>query len=145
MSRSSKKSQAQVGPFPPLFARLVRAAQVGCPEGYAGALAAYGALALVTVPLDGVLPDTLLKSTGDEQYKRIRSIADRYFGIEKVNRRLVAAVEGLNSSTFEERDAISTAYVKLLSISDTMHTLYGLSLGVILAELGVADDPGGVR
>jgi hypothetical protein len=82
-----RRYYANVGPLPILYVRLIRSAEAGGLEGQAGALHAFGSLALVNVPKVGVLPS---RSTidSDDTYQRIQDIAARYLGLEDAEERL---------------------------------------------------------
>jgi hypothetical protein len=123
---------ADVGPFPILYVRLVRAAEAGGEQSHAGAMSAFGSLALVQVPRDGVLPS---RSTidGDETYQRIHDIAARYLGLAEAEERLSKVIASIPA---EQRDALLPLLNEVRSIRDTAYHLYGLSLGIVLSQLG---------
>jgi hypothetical protein len=127
-----RRYYANVGPLPILYVRLIRSAEAGGLEGQAGALHAFGSLALVNVPKVGVLPS---RSTidSDDTYQRIHDIAARYLGLEEAEERLARVVTSIPA---KQRDALLPMLNEVRSIRDTAYHLYGLSLGVVLSQLG---------
>jgi hypothetical protein len=127
-----RRYYANVGPLPILFVRLIRSAEAGGLPGHAGALRAFGSLALVKVPRDGVLPS---RSTtdGDETYQRIDDIAGRYLGLEEAEKRLWKLLASIPA---KQREALRSTLNEVRAIRDTAYHLHGLSLGVVLSELG---------
>jgi hypothetical protein len=126
-----RRYYANVGPLPILYVRLIRSAEAGGLEGQAGPLHAFGSLALVNVPKVGVLPS---RSTidSDDTYQRIHDIAARYLGLEEAEERLSA----MASIPAKHRDALLPMLNEVRSIRDTAYHLYGLSLGVVLSQIG---------
>lgn len=123
---------ANVGPLPILFVRLIRSAEAGGLPGHAGALSAFGSLALVKVPRDGVLPSGST-TDGDETYQRIDDIAARYLGLEEAEKRLSKVLVSIPA---KQREALRSTLNEVRSIRDTAYHLHGLSLGVVLSQLG---------
>jgi hypothetical protein len=130
--RIPRRYYTNVGPLPILFVRLVRSAEAGGLPGHAGALDAFGSLALVKVPRDGVLPS---RSTvdGDDTYQRIEDIAARYLGLEEAEKRLAKLLALIPA---KQRETLLSTLNEVRSIRDTAYHLHGLSLGVIFSQLG---------
>jgi hypothetical protein len=128
-----RRYYAGVGPLPILYVRLTRAAEAGGQQDHAGAMTAFGSLALVKVPRDGVLPSRNT-SDGDETYQCIHDIAARHLGLEEAEKRLSKVVASIPA---KQRDALLQVLNEVQSVRDTAYHLYGLSLGVVLSQLGV--------
>ncbi len=95
--------------------------------GEAGALIACGHLAARIVPARGVLAPA-----SDQLYREISTIAARHLGFREVRKTFREALERIQ--TFEERDAIESAYIHVITLSDAAYYYTGLAFGLTLAE-----------
>ena len=134
MSRSHVPKRATG--LPPLLVNVIESAvhaERHDPDndraGEAGALTACGQLAARIVPARGVLAPA-----SDDLYREIGIIAARHLGFGEVRKTFRNALERVQ--TFEDRDAVESAYTHVITVSDAAYYYTGLEFGLTLAYLG---------
>jgi hypothetical protein len=120
--------------LPPLLVHIIHAAihaEKHDPrverDGEADALAELGRLAGLVVPARGVLVPA-----DSDLYKRIGDIATAHLGFAKAKANLRSAVKSVEDAT--HRDAIESAHIHVMTISETAYYYAGLAWGVTFAE-----------
>ena len=124
----TERADPSIRALPPLLDRLIYAEEHRGESNRALALASFGRLALVTIPVSGVVAPA-----DDEQlYKAIEGIARKELGYTALRDAIKLAL-GLVIE-FRDRDAIEAAYNEFQSASDQTYFYAGLAFGVTLAE-----------
>lgn len=116
--------------LPPLFRRLVRAAEEECPDGHAEALAAFIALALQKVPARGIFDP----GTRDENefYAAVQTIAKAHLELDDALTAFRRAMKAANLA-FEPSNDIESAAHRVQNESDTAYFYAGLAFGLVFA------------
>jgi hypothetical protein len=129
MSREQPKDER---PLPPLLAHLVESAKAAGESKYASALALFGQQAVAFIPSHEILslPDGL--RVDDGMHKRLRDIAAQHLGLADLERRFQSVLERGTSQASGDR--VMTALNDMLVVQNTAHILWGLCLGLALAE-----------
>ncbi|MGH9160820.1 MAG: hypothetical protein ACRD2X_12665 [Vicinamibacteraceae bacterium] len=112
----------------PALRRLVRIAELECPDGHAEALFELIALAMRKVPTRGIFDPG--SRSEPELFAAIESVARSHleFGDARAAWRKALKAAAL---TLEERDGIETAAVQVQAASDTAYYYAGLSFGLV--------------
>lgn len=133
MRRHRRLLSATPTDWPPVFRRLVRAAERECPAGHAGALRDLTALALHKVPSRGVF-DPGAKGE-DDLFAAIEAVARAHLELTDARTAWRAAVDtaGLD---LEQRDELERRALQVQSVSDTAYFYAGLSFGLAFACFG---------
>jgi hypothetical protein len=112
-----------------LLDRLIRAEEYRGETHRAVALAAFGELALFSIPASGVFAP----ADDGQLYQAIEDIARKHFEFGARREAIRAALSAVGD--FNNRDAIATAYSDFATVSDRAYFYGGLAFGVTLATL----------
>lgn len=128
----SRKESKDAQPLPPLIAHLVESGKAAGESKYATVLAQFGHLAVAYVPSHDILilPDAV--RIDDETHKRLKEVAAQHLGLADLERRFETVLDGSTPRAAGNR--VVTALNDMLVVRDTAHILWGLSLGLALAE-----------
>lgn len=129
--RSKRHSSKKTRDLPRLLKRLIRAAKaIPRDSDYKAnpdVLRECGALAVTAIPTYGVfLPNH------DEMMLAIERIARKHLAFSEARQQFRDALRVIEP--FDTRDALETAYINVLDISDQAHFYAGLAFGVTLAD-----------
>jgi hypothetical protein len=117
--------------LPRALVRLIRATQAIPPDSdikvNPEALREFGALALTAIPTFGVFVPNHEDTT-----VVIERIAKKYLGFGEARQEFRNALKGIEP--FEKRDALETAYIGVIDLSDQAHFYAGLAFGVTFAD-----------
>jgi hypothetical protein len=128
----SSKEPKDDRPLPPLLAHLVESAKAAGESRYATALALFGHQAVAFIPSHEILslPDSL--DIDDAMHKRLKDIAAQHLGLADLERRFQSNLERDTSPAGGNR--VIAALNDMLVVQNTAHILWGLCLGLALAE-----------
>ncbi len=125
--RRTRRSERVERALPPMLDRLIYAEEHRGETTRAVALAAFGRLAMATIPTSGVFAPA-----DDEQlYKLIEDIAHKQLGFTTLRDAIKEALSTVRD--LSERDAIEVAYTEFLTASDQAYFYAGLAFGAALA------------
>jgi hypothetical protein len=125
----SRRSPSPAGPaeWPFDVRQVMRAAQRECPQGHAGALSEFTALALTKVPARGIFDPT---SRGEhELFAAIEAVANNHLGLTRARKTWRRALRGARLE-LESRDRIERAALQVQGVSDTAYFYAGLAFGL---------------
>jgi hypothetical protein len=128
----SRKESKEEQPLPPLIAHLIEAAKAAGESKYAALLAQFGRQAVAYVPSHEILnlPDAF--RIDDNTHKRLKEIAAQHLGLADLERRFQGVLD--DNAPQPGSDRVITALNDMLAVRDTANVLWGLSLGLALAE-----------
>lgn len=128
---SGKESNEEL-PLPPLIAHLIESAKAAGESRYAALLGQFGRQAVAYVPSHQILnlPDAF--RIDDNTHKRLKEIAAQHLGLADLERRFQGVLD--DNASQPGSDRVITALNDMLAVRDTANVLWGLSLGLALAE-----------
>jgi hypothetical protein len=128
----SRKESKDDQPLPPLIVHLVESAKAAGESRYASALTQFGYQAVAYVPLHEILslPDAF--RIDEATHNRLQEVAAQHLGLADLERRFQSVLD-LNTPQAASNRVV-TALNDMLVVRDTAHILWGLSLGLALAE-----------
>jgi hypothetical protein len=128
----SRKETTDYQPLPSLIAHLVESAKAAGESKYATVLAQFGHLAVAHVQSHEILTLPGAVRLDDERHKRLKEIATQHLGLADLERRFQTVLDG--STPRAAGNSVVTTLNEMLVVRDTAHILWGLSLGLALAE-----------
>lgn len=129
-----RRSPSPVPPaeWPLCLRHVIRAAELECPKGHAGALTDLSELALLKVPARGILDPT---SRGEQEiFALIEATARRHLGLTSARNAWQGAL-GAAKLDLETRDNIEQAALQVQAVSDTAYYYAGLAFGLTSMSL----------
>jgi hypothetical protein len=118
---------------PPLLGNIIHACSLDARDAPAGGaraatLQALARLFMIAVPTRGVL------DPADDLRDQIERIANRHLRRGRADARFRSALKQVGS--VQERDAIESAHLELVELSELAHYYAGLAAGITLADMG---------
>jgi hypothetical protein len=119
-------------PLPPLLAHLIEATRSAGESKHAAAIRELGHLAAAYVPGRDIVTGAVHVDTDSETHRRLREIATRHLGLAQLERRFRNALGRMEPEA--QREAVATAIDDVFGVRDTAHVLWGLTIGLTLAD-----------
>jgi hypothetical protein len=134
MRRRQRQQPLLFAEWPPALRYVVHASREECPRGHADALAELTTLALRKVPSRGIF-DPAVRGE-DDLFTAIDAVAERHLQLGDARTEWRRALEAAELS-FDRRDDVEQAALRVRSVSDTAYFYAGLAFG--LAFLAISD------
>jgi hypothetical protein len=119
-------------PLPPLLVHLIDAAKAAGESKHAAAIRELGYLAAAYVPGHDIVLSAVHADADSETHRRLREIAARHLGLAQLERRFRNALGRMEPEA--QREAVETAIDDVFGVRDTAHVLWGLTIGLTLAD-----------
>lgn len=129
-----RRSPSSVPPaeWPLCLRHVIRAVEIECPNGHAGALTELSELAFLKVPARGILDPTF---RGEQEiFALVEAIARRHLGLTSARNAWQGAL-GAAKLDLETRDNIEQAALQVQAVSDTAYYYAGLAFGLAAMSL----------